>query len=235
MGSKNVKKESVKYHTLSASHENAVKAKLAKEKEDRHEPSSLELGFQRMDSNTIEKMEKLFRSAFYLVIKERPYSDFPDVLELQALNGVEIGETYRNEKAGKEFVSQIGGVYHDNLKELLRNADYFSVYCDGSTNRTESEKEIVMVRVLEDFYPKVKYLKIVEPPNTKASGILQAINGTFQDFGFTSVRYKKKIVGFGSDGASVMMGVRQGVISLLKEEGDVPWVLAVWRLLIGLN
>ena len=51
-------------------------------------------------------------------------------------------------------------------------------------DRSEIEKELVMVRVIEDLYPVVKYLKLVEPANTKADGILAAINGAFADFGF---------------------------------------------------
>ena len=39
-------------------------------------------------------MVMLFRSAYFLVKKERPYSDFPDIIELQSLNGLSLGETY---------------------------------------------------------------------------------------------------------------------------------------------
>ena len=54
-------------------------------------------------------------------------------------------------------------MYFDNLKSLLKDSKYFSLFCDGSTDRTESEKEIIMVKVLDNFYPRVKYLKLVEP------------------------------------------------------------------------
>ena len=75
----------------------------------------------------------------------------------------------------------------------------------------------MIVRVIEDFYLVVKYLKLVEPANTKANGILVSINGAFADFGFSAKEYKQKLIGFGSDGASVMMGARRGVIELLKK------------------
>lgn len=38
------------------------------------------------------------------------------------------------------------------------------------------------------------------------------------------------MIGFGSDGASVMMGERSGVIELLKREGQAEWILSVWCL-----
>ena len=62
-------------------------------------------------------------------------------------------------------------MYFDNSKSLLKDSKYFSLFCDGSTVRTESEKEIIMVKVLDNFYLRVIYLKLVEPENTKAEGI----------------------------------------------------------------
>ncbi|WAR12297.1 hypothetical protein MAR_026477, partial [Mya arenaria] len=53
------------------------------------------------------------------------------------------------------------------------------IFCDGSTDLSDSEKEVAMVKVLEDFYPKLKYLKLEEPENTKANGIIAAIDHAF--------------------------------------------------------
>lgn len=182
-------------------HKSAVDAKLAADKKQRNEQSPIEKGLQKMDEKTLQSMDKLFQTAFYLAWKERPFTDFPDLLDLQTLNGVGLWGTYHNDKAAKEFITHIAGVYQDNLQKHLHKSDYFSVYCDGSTDRSESEKELVMVRVIEDFYPVVKYLKLVEPANTKADGILAAINGAFAYFGFSAREYKQKMIGFGSDGA----------------------------------
>ena len=211
-------------------HKSAVDAKLAADKKQRNEQSPIEKGLQKMDEKTLQSMDKLFQTAFYLAWKERPFTDFPDLLDLQTLNGVGLWGTYHNDKAAKEFITHIAGVYQDNLQKPLHKSDYFSVYCDGSTDRSESEKELVMVRVIEDFYPVVKYLKLVPPANTKADGILAAINGAFAYFGFSAREYKQKMIGFGSDGASVMMGARRGVIELLKVEGQADWILSVWCL-----
>ena len=85
-----------------------------------------------------------------------------------------------------------------------------------------------MVKYMKNHYPVIKYFKLEEPENTKAEGILGAINKAFNDFGMTE--YHKKVIGYCSDGASVMMGAKKGVIKLFKDRKDAPWVLAVWCL-----
>ena len=172
------------------------------------------------------KMDKLFKTAYHIAIYEKPFADFPRLIELQQSNGIDLGETYCNDVHGKKFICEIGGFYSDQVKDLLHNADYFSIFCDGSTDRSETEKEVIMVKVLEDYYPKIKFLKLEQPENTKATGILAAIDKAFNDVDL--MNYKQKTVGFCSDGANVMMGAWRGVIQLMKEQGDAHWILSVW-------
>lgn len=215
-------------HIKSVSHIRAMGAKRAHHELEANELPRFEKSLEKADKQTLSNMDKLYRSAYYLVKKERPFSDFEPILELQELNGLKIGDRYRNDKGAKDFVCHIAEHYVDKLKSLLQNGNYFSVFCDGSTDRTESEKEVIMIRVLENFYPKMIYLKLEEPPSTKANGILSAINNAFQSLDFPE--YKQKLVGFGTDGANVMLGHRAGVVKLLKDEGNTPWVLTVWCL-----
>ncbi|KAK6191936.1 hypothetical protein SNE40_003508 [Patella caerulea] len=229
-GSKRVKKESVQQHKKSTSHDRAFQTKVAiditKNKKDQLPP--IETAFKKLGEDELIKMDKLFRTAYYLVKKERPFSDFRDLVELQNFNDANIGQGYCNDKAVKNFVSVIADGYSEGLKELLTQADFFSIFCDGSTDRTEVEKELIMVKVLENFYPKIKYVKLEQPPTTKATGILEAINTAFESLGVPN--YKQKLIGFCSDGANVMMGQRRGVISLLKEEADADYIVSVWCL-----
>lgn len=72
----------------------------------------------------------------------------------------------------------------------LEKSDYFSILSDGTTDRTESEKEVIMVKYMKKHYPVIKYFKLEEPENTKAEGLLGAIDKAFNDFGMTE--YHKK-------------------------------------------
>ena len=175
-----MKREAVRQDLKNPLHEKALKAIFAKASAEANQPSTIEKCFLKADEATLVKMDKLYRTACYIARKERPFTDFKDLLGLQTLNGITLEETYFNDKTAKDFIFQIADMYFDNLKSLLKDSKYFSLFCDGSTDRTESEKEIIMVKVLDDFYPRVKYLKLVEPENTKAEDILAAIDNAMQ-------------------------------------------------------
>lgn len=49
-------------------------------------------------------MDKLLRTAYYIVKKEKPFADFKELLQLQNYNGLSLWETYFNEKAAKELI-----------------------------------------------------------------------------------------------------------------------------------
>ena len=133
-GNSTVKRESVNFHVKSSMHDRAVSAKAAHGRKLKNEPSDIEKGFKKMDLSTSLKMTKLFRTAYYIAQSERPFSDFPALVELQDMNGLSLGDTYHTDKAARNFVEHIGGVYFDNVKGLIHNADYFSIFCDGTTD-----------------------------------------------------------------------------------------------------
>lgn len=151
--------------------------------------------------------------------------DFPRLLELQECNGVITGDSYKNDKQCKNFTDIIAQIYHDDMKTLLNDADFYSVLCDSSTDRSEVEKEIVYVRAINNGYPACIYMKLVDLQSGKAEGIVQALDAAFADFGFTADQWRRKLVGFGRDGARVMTGETAGVGALLKH--TVPWLLQI--------
>lgn len=77
---------------------------------------------------------------------------------------------------------------------------------------------------MHDHYPTMMFLRLKEPPNTKSGGIVAALNNAFNYFGMDN--WKEKLIGFCSDGASVMMGELNGVATKLKR--DCPCLLVVW-------
>ena len=216
------------HHKKSVSHQSALSAKEASQKKAFGQPTEIESSFQKMDAQLLTKMTYMFNITYHIAVEERPFTDFPKLMTLHKKNSLDLGVTYANDVSCKAFTAEIASYYFDGLKSDLENSDYFSIFSDGSTDRTESEKEVIMVKYIKNHYPVIKYFKLEEPENTKAEGILGAIDKAFSDFGMND--YHKKVIGYCSDGASVMMGSKKGVIKLFKDRKGAPWVLAVWCL-----
>ena len=68
-----------------------------------------------------EVLENHSNSASYLAKKERPYSDFPDLIELQEKNGVKYCGSYQNKRATANFV--------DNCREALKQSFVEDLFC----------------------------------------------------------------------------------------------------------
>ena len=55
-------------------------------------------------------MTNLFRNVHALIKKRRPFTDFIWMCELDEIKGVDIGETYRNEKQALSIVPMMVGL-----------------------------------------------------------------------------------------------------------------------------
>ena len=85
-----MKREAVRQHLKNPLHEKTLKAKFAKASAEANQPSAIEKSFLKADEATLVKMDKLYRTAFYIARKERPFTDFKDLLDLQTLNGITL-------------------------------------------------------------------------------------------------------------------------------------------------
>ena len=94
-GCVSMKLESIKKHELSRQHKDSEAAHRA---HIRPEIALTELAIQSesMEREELEQIKKLFNTAFYLVVAERPFSGFPLLLQLQRLNSLVLGKTYGN-------------------------------------------------------------------------------------------------------------------------------------------
>ena len=103
-------------------------------------------------------LQNRFNSSYYLAKSERPYSDFPGLLELQEKNGVKYRASYCNERAAANFVDVCGEILKETLVDDLLSAKYYSVLMDGSTDASVTEQELIYVLYLsKNGRPHVKF------------------------------------------------------------------------------
>ena len=166
-------------------------------------------------------MRNHFNSAYYLCKKERPYSDFKDLIILQEKNGMKKSESYKNDRAAASFVDIIGWEMRSEFLNELKQARYFTLLTDGSTDSSILEQEVLYVLfVSSDGYAKVKFFAIETPEHAHADGLKAMISESFERVGITE--FHLKLVHFNVDGASVNMGIHRGLGVKLKE--DSSWL-----------
>ena len=89
----------------------------------------------------------LFRVSHSLAKKGRPFSDYEWSVDLHKITrNVNLWETYRNDCAGRKFMSYIAEAERLNLASELSAAPSYSVMTDGATDLSVCEAEIMFVR-----------------------------------------------------------------------------------------
>ena len=73
--------------------------------------------FLRLNPADKNSLQVKFNTTYYIIKKERPFTDYPDLLKLQAKNGIEnFGSSYGNADASAYFGDYIGKVLREDLK-----------------------------------------------------------------------------------------------------------------------
>ena len=176
----------------------------------------MELALWHMARGELEQIKRLFNTAFYLVQAERPYSNFPGLVELQARNGLTMGSAYCNEKQAKVFISFIAEEIRSKLVSLMASNEFFSVSFDSSTDQGNIDEEIMQVRVLEDSFPVYKFVAVKRLHKPDALNTVTAVVEALES-DCELPDWKLKLVGLSADGAAVNMGIRSGAAKRLKD------------------
>ena len=178
----------------------------------------------KLNQKTIEQMKILFTSAHAVAKHGRPFSDFQWLCSLDEAKGLKVGTAYRNDKSCQDFMKAIATNQRNITLSLIEKAQFWSMVSDGSTDSSHREtKFVVRLAVHGAIFTKFVGLKNIGKAN--ADGISQALI-TMMTGSFGSV-WKTKVVEFGTDGASVMMGSNNRTVKKTKDQIARPYILAV--------
>ena len=179
---------------------------------ERPEQTAICTAMSRLTRQQNEVMLKLFRTAYCVVKHNFSLRSFPALIDLQECNGLNLGRAYRNRMAASSFMSSIANVTQSAIIQSINSRKYFSLLIDGSTDVSTVEQEIVYCHYLEDGMPLTIFLGLMSVKSGTASQIVNDLDAFLTNFGITD--WKNKIIGFGSDGASVNVGSEAGVATL---------------------
>ena len=124
-------------------------------------------------------------------------------------------------KCGRKKATAVVEVVVHEVKQgilsRLKESQFFSIQIDETTDIGINQQCGVMLRFFDTTEGKVRctFYKLVTLESATADGIFQCLDNLFSDDG--PLKYSN-LVGLGSDGASVMLGSRNSVLTRLQTE-----------------
>ncbi|XP_051803965.1 zinc finger protein 862-like isoform X3 [Acanthochromis polyacanthus] len=176
-----------------------------------------EKAVEALNKAEMTRLDKLFRNAHALALAGRPFSDFVWMARLDKTKGLD-GSTYITGRSARDFMRAIAEVEDEKIRSELCKAKFVSILCDGSTDSSGAENEIIYVRICCDGLVKTYFINCALVPRGDAKNILAALKRSIEMIGIPWGSFIEKLVGMGSDGASVMLGRKGGVAALLRQE-----------------
>lgn len=127
-------------------------------------------------------------------------------------------------KCGEIIKNVLGPHFKSALKEDIGDSCY-SIEIDESTDISVHKYLGIVIRYFSYSMKKMitTFLAIAELETADAIGIVNALVKTIHDYGLNI----QKMVGLGTDNASVMVGINNGVYKILKEEHGIPHLILV--------
>lgn len=163
----------------------------------------------------------LFNTVLYAAKKVLPNDIINSLLDLQRLNGLQCKHHDLHSETVIDIQNSLVAVVDDSLNAELRECSFYSIMCDESTDLSVNKNLIVYVRFVIKGTAHTKLLGNVKICDGTADGILQALLQMMKERKLDTSR----LVGFGSDGASVMTGRISGVGVLLNKHA--PYMIQI--------
>ncbi|XP_069130425.1 zinc finger protein 862-like isoform X2 [Argopecten irradians] len=187
--------------------------------------SCAEKSLLTMNKAAASKLVLLMRNAHFIAKLGKPYTEFVAMCHLDTAKGIDIGQTYISDKYCQKFIASIADIRRAEQKEILNKAAFISVISDGATDCSSKETEIVYVRTSIDCELSTLFAGLKHVGKGDADTITRAITNVL-DNSFPD-NWRTKIVAMGTDGASVMVGKKGGVVKKMADGTERPFLKGI--------
>jgi len=210
-------KVSLQSHWLSpkqircAEEESATKLKYTTERN----AGPMDIALKKLSEKNVKILKKVFNTAYSVLKSELPFKVYETMMNLQVKNESDIAQlsSYRSDNACRRFAKYISeDIWETNLK-AIGSSRVLSVMYDGATDSSVTEVEIVYCRFLKNGHPVNCFVNLIDLQHAHADGVFDAIDRGMISAG---VNWKEKLVGVGSDGASVNVGKKNSVATRIQ-------------------
>jgi len=227
-------RKKINRHLNSISHKAAADIAAARER------AALENTVAAQQSVAYDETCRVFRTAYYVAKNDKPYTDHPDLIDLQKANGVSVGRVLHSNVVCSDIIDHISvEMKRRVVAKMVAAKSQMSVLIDESTALSHSSFLIIYVRATfdENVGPITFSFDILELPGTSADDIELALMNCLYANGFTDAYLSECFMGFAADGASVMLGKKNGLAAKLQRRFPrlMTWHCLNHRLELSVN
>nr|XP_047139105.1 E3 SUMO-protein ligase KIAA1586-like [Hydra vulgaris] len=184
-------------------------------------PQCDEMFSSKMQINQHETTYHIFRTVYHIAKMNRPFSDLKELILLQVENGLDMGLILQSDHACANIVYHISNEMRPKLvKYIIHNDNKVGFMIEESTTMSKKSALSICLRVniLEINIVNSIIFDFVELSNTEASSIANSFICVLHDFGFNNNFLLLNWVSFACDGASNMLGKKEGLAKLLLNQ-----------------
>ena len=163
----------------------------------------------------------MFDVMYTIATEDLAISKFDSLSNLVERCGGPVLLAYRNGHSANEVLQCLARAIMHLLVNDINTAECFSLLIDESTDVSIHKQLVLYVVFPTPSGPSCQYLRIIQLVGGTAVTIHQAIVTEFNNLGINI----KQMLGLATDGASVMVGRRNGVSTRLKE--NVPHLISI--------
>jgi len=159
---------------------------------------------------------KMIRTVYAEIKLAISMNSHPDIVELQKLNGVDLGTHHFDRTSATKIMESISELMHSTLiKSLKENNHPLSIILDTSTDAANNNFLLIYIRSIENNYPMTYFYRCLHITSETSESLFNVIKDAFKQDKLLEY-FKEKAYGFVSDGAPVMLGVRGGLSRLIN-------------------
>ena len=172
---------------------------------------------------------RLFNTVYSLAKRSRPFSDIEDEIELQIKNGADMGVGLHSRKTAVKIVDHIAkGIRNELFTKIIEQNKKICVIIDEASTISNKSTLVIFVKIEDNDLTSTIFLGLEELEDQGAEQIYNTLLESLHSTGFDNTYLKNNLVGFCSDGESVMLGRNSGVGTRLKN--DFPFIV-LWHCL----
>lgn len=219
--SKKKNQETINEHASSVSHTNIISNLQAQSAKKQRESF---FNDERLEENAngkyLEVTSRMIRTVFVINKMSLPFSDHSSLVTLQKLNGLNMGFHHYERFGCAAMTTDISNNMHAILIDnLIKSEMPISIIIDDTTDVKNNHYKVVYFQTIEEVNPVIYFYKLIELKSGTGFDGFEAMRlsweaETKKEF-YTYMQ--NNLIGFASDGASVNLGKKSGIVKYLKD------------------